>query len=284
MEQEPRRPEDWRDWVRADYEYPEDFDGLPWGQRRRAKRKWRREDQAQRVAWLRDQRGNEPTSPGGVVIAIVFLAIVVIGFGAALPRLLHGERAERPSVGLLTPAPNVPAGSSAQTDTWSPESSPAATPTSPEPSSQPSSVPTSLPVTSDRASAAQVSAASQVVGAWARTFYTRNPATETYGQLVARAARYTTSAVADSFTSAGDSTYEALKAAHGSSRVLSATVTAPREGTAPVDTPTRITRLVSIKVQVTGSKPVQLTVPLLLTLVPQDSTWVISDVNGGAGT
>lgn len=283
MAQEPRKPEHWRDWVRADYEYPEDFEDLSRSERRRAKKRWRREDHAQRVAWLRDQRGSEPAGPGGVVVAIVFLVIVVIGFGAALPRLLHGDRADRPSIGLLTPAPAPPpnqtTGSSEPSSTTAPPSTTAA------PSSEtPSSAPTSYPVLSDRASAAQVAAASAVVSSWAKAFYTRNPASETYADLVAKAGRYTTKAVTDSFSSAGDSTYGALKAAHGSSRVLAAPVSGPRPGTAPVDTPSRITRLVSIKIQVTGSKPAQLTVPLMLTLVPQGSGWVISDVNGGTGT
>jgi hypothetical protein len=282
--QEPRRPQDWRDWVRADYEYPEDFDDLSRSQRRQAKRRWRRQDQAQRVAWLRDQRGAEPSSPGGLVVAIVFLVIVVIGFGAALPRLLHGDSGDRPSIGLLTPAPNPPPGASTGPGGPVSETSGPGPTGSASPSSQPSSAPTSLPVTSNRASAAQVSAASTVVGAWAKVFYTRNPAIETYEQLVAKAGRYTTDAVSASFTSAGDSTYEALRTSQGTSRVIEAPVTAPRKGTAPVDTPSRITRLVSVKVQVTGSKPATLTVPLLVTVVPQDGDWVISDVNGGAGT
>ncbi len=282
MAQEPRKPQDWRDWVRTDYEYPDDFDDLTWSQRRRARRKWRRQDQAQRVAWLRDRRGEEPAGPGGVVVAIVLLAVVVIGFGAALPRLLHSDSGgDRPSVGLLTPAPNSAGATGGPGGPVSESSGQGATGT---PSISPSPAPTPLPVTTNRVSAAQVAAAGGVVNAWATVFYTRNPATETYEQLVAKAGRYTTDAVSTSFITAGDSTYEALRTSHGTSRVLAAPVTAPRKGTAPVDTPSRISRLVTVKIQVTGSKPATLTVPLLVTLVPQNGDWVISDVNGGAGT
>ncbi len=285
MAQEPKRPQDWRDWVRADYEYPDDFDDLSWSQRRRARRKWRRQDQAQRVAWLRDRRGEEPAGPGGVVVVIVLLAVVVIGFGAALPRLLHSDSGgDRPSIGLLTPAPNASAGATnGPGGPVSGSTGPGANGSGTR-SSSPSTTPTPLPVTTKRVSAAQVSAAGGVVNAWATVFYTRNPATETYEQLVAKAGRYTTDAVSTSFITAGDSTYEALRTSHGTSRVLAAPVTAPRRGTAPVDTPSRISRLVSVKIQVTGSKPATLTVPLLVTLVPQNGDWVISDVNGGAGT
>lgn len=282
MPDSPREPDSWRDWIRADYEYPEDFDDLPRGKRRRAKRKWRRDDQARRMAWLRDQRRNEPAGPGGVVVAIVFLVIVVLGFGAALPRLLHGDQAERAPIGLLTPAPppgtaaTVP-GSSDRSASTAPEQTPSATasasPTAPVP-----------PPATQRASAAQVAAAGRIAGLWARSFYSRNPARATYTQLVERAGRYTTREVADSFIAAGDSTYTALRSAKGTSRVLAAPVTPPRAGTAPVDTPNRITRVITAKIQVTGAKPVLLSLPLLVTLVPRETSWVISDVNGGTGT
>lgn len=283
MAREPRRPEDWRDWVRADYEYPEDFDDLRWSQRRRAKRKWRRRDQQQRVEWLRDRRGSEPAGPGGMVVGIVFLVIVVIGFGAALPRLLHRSESDRPSIGLLTPATNPPGGPTATT-TGSTAPSPSDASASASPSE---SVPTSttpLPTTTQRVSSAQINQAGAIAGNWARMFYTRNPAAETYDQLVAKAGRYTTDAVSSSFTSSGDSTYEALRSSKGTSRVLATTVVAPRPGTAPVDTPARITRLVTVRVQITGSDPATISVPLLVTLAPQGTGWLISDVNGGSGT
>jgi hypothetical protein len=277
----PREPDSWRDWIRADYEYPEDFDELPRSQRRRAKRKWRREDRAQRMAWLRDERRSEPASPGGAVVGIVFLVIVVLGFGAALPRLLHGDEADRPPIGLLTPAPapgTAPSAEGSQPPASTvPTESPTATSTAPSTAPLP-------PVATQRVSAADVAAAGRTAGLWARSFYTRNPAKESYSQLVEKAGRYTTREVSDSFIAAGDSTYTALRTAKGTSRVLAAPVTAPRSGTAPVDTPNRISRVVTVKIQVTGSKPAQLNLPLLVTLVPRESSWVISDVNGGAGT
>lgn len=282
MAREPKRPEDWRDWVRADYEYPEDFDNLSWAQRRRAKRRWRRQDKQQRVEFLRERRGSEPSGPGGLLIGIVFLVLVVIGFGAALPRLLHRDEADRPSVGILTPATNPTGGVPTGTATDSTTPSPSDGSVSPSESVPTSTTP--LPTTTQRVSSAQINEASTVAGNWAKVFYTRNPAAETYDQLVARAGQYTTDAVTSSFTSSGDSTYEALRSSKGTSRVLKATVVAPRPGTAPVDTPVRITRLVTVRVQITGSDPATITVPLLISLAPQATGWLISDVNGGSGT
>jgi hypothetical protein len=122
-----------------------------------------------------------------------------------------------------------------------------------------------------------------VVSSWARAFYSRNPATETYEELVSRTAQFTTRELAESFAAAGDSTYEALKTEGGKSSVVSAPVMAPRPDSAPVDTPTRISRLVTVTIDVTGTHPERMTLPLVVTLVPQSGQWVISDVNGGSG-
>ena len=59
--------------------------------RRRAKKNWRRDDHAQRMAWLRDQRQAEPTSPAVIVALVVVLAIVILGLGGGLPRLFGGK-------------------------------------------------------------------------------------------------------------------------------------------------------------------------------------------------
>ncbi|WP_133977132.1 hypothetical protein [Kribbella voronezhensis] len=125
--------------------------------------------------------------------------------------------------------------------------------------------------------------ASEVVGAWAREFYTRDPAAEAYAALVARCAKYTTPEVAASFSSAGDPTYEALKNDGGKSTVLAALVSAPQPDAAPVDTPTRITRFVKVTINVTGKGAQRFDLPLLITLVSQNNQWLISDVSGGTG-
>jgi hypothetical protein len=136
---------------------------------------------------------------------------------------------------------------------------------------------------SERPSSEDLGSATGVVGAWAQAFYSRNPAMESYPELVARCAKYTTPELADSFSSAGDSTYDALKVDGGSSSVLAASVSAPRAGAAPVDTPTRISRFVKVTVKITGKKPGNIEIPLLVTLVPQNAHWVISDVSGSTG-
>ncbi|HET6295712.1 MAG TPA: hypothetical protein VFG33_20165 [Kribbella sp.] len=268
----PDEPSSWRDVVRTDYSYPDEIDDLKRRERRHAKRSWRRDDHAQRMAWLRDQRQAEPTSPVTVIVAVLILAIIVLGLGGGLPRLLGGDEPAKGDIGLLTPS-------------LAPEQTAPGTPVESTPQStlSPTSTISTPPVLTERPSALATTAAADVATSWARTFYTRDPSAETYADLVTKTAPLITNEVGESLISAGDSTYDALKADGGKSTVASAIVTAPRPDSAPVDTPTRISRLVTITIDVTGKRPNRIQLPLLLTLVPEGSVWVISDMNGGAG-
>jgi hypothetical protein len=122
-----------------------------------------------------------------------------------------------------------------------------------------------------------------VVKLWARAFYTRDPSAESYADLVAKTGPYITDEVGESLIEAGDSTYEALKTDGGTSTVAGVTVTAPRLDSAPVDTPTRISRLVNITIEITGKRPNRIQLPLVVTMIPEGAAWVVSDLNGGAG-
>jgi hypothetical protein len=266
----PDQPTNWRDVVRADYDYPDELADLDRRTRRRAKRSWRRDDHAQRMAWLREQRQAEPTSPIAVAVAVLLLAIVVLGLGGGLPRLFGGDEHDRGSVGLLTPSASQPV-----------------QPTTSETASPGSSAGTASliapPPLTQRPSADATAAAAETVRSWAQAFYTRNPASETYDALVTKASKLTTSEVSDSLRQAGDSTYDALKANQGTSRVVGVEVQQPKADSAPVDTPTRLSRLVTITIDVSGKQPQRIVLPLLLTLAYDSPNWVISDINGGTG-
>ncbi|MFF1820454.1 hypothetical protein ACFVWG_24330 [Kribbella sp. NPDC058245] len=226
---------------------------------------------ARQRAYLRDQRRNEPASPIGVIAVIVLLAILVLGIGGGLPRLLNGGSKEREPVGLLTPN-----GAGTQLPLEPSQTSATSQGTT-------SSALTTPPPVTERPGAQQTAAADEVSRSWANVFYARTPVTETYGQLVDRAEQYTTSELAATFSSAGDATYDALKADGGVSRVVSVNVAAPRPDTAPVDTPNRITRLVTVKVATTGKRAAQFDIPLLVTVVPEGNRWLVSAVDGGTG-
>jgi len=256
----------------TDYDYPEEIDELGGRERRRAKRNWRRDDHAQRMAWLRDQRQAEPTSPAIIVALVVIVAIVILGLGGGLPRLFGGKNSDDGApISLLTPGQSV------------------VLPTAPANSSQPTASTSTSQLTvpppqTQRPSGGAVASADQVVAAWAKAFYTRDPGTETYAALVAKCAQYTTPEVASSFGSAGDPTYDALKRDGGKSTVIAAPVSPPpANAEAPVDTPERITRFVKVTIDVTGKNAQRFDVPLLITLTPQNNQWLVSDVSGGTG-
>jgi hypothetical protein len=268
----PDEPSSWRDVVRADYAYPDELDDLGRRERRRAKRSWRRDDHAQRMAWLRQQRQAEPTSPVTVIVAVVILAIIVLGLGGGLPRLLGRDEPSGAEVGVLTPSAPVeePAPENSTLPTGSGTLSPTVDLTTP-------------PVLTERPPTAAISAAADVATKWARTFYTRDPSAETYVDLVDKTGPLITDELGATLTAAGDSTYDALKTDGGKSTVVTVKVDMPRPDSAPVDTPTRISRLLTITIDVTGKNPNRIVLPLLVTLVPEGAVWVVSDLNGGAG-
>jgi len=224
------------------------------------------------MAWLRQQRQAEPTSPATVVVAIVILAIIVLGLGGGLPRLLRGDEPARGNVGLLTPSlpPEQPGPSEASRSTAE--------------ASAPTTVANSTPpILTERPSALATAAAADIIGKWARMFYTRDPSAETYANLVDKTAPFITTELGESLLAGGDSTYDALKSDGGKSTVGSVKVEMPRPDSAPVDTPTRISRLVSITIDVSGKQSSRMVLPMLVTLVPEGAIWVISDLNGGTG-
>ncbi len=268
-EEMPQRPDNWRDVVSSDYDYPPELDDLSRRDRRHAKKRWRKDDHAQRMAWLRDQRQAEPVSPISVLVVVILLGVIILGIGGGLPRIIGDGKSEQP-VGLLTPQDRVPLPTSGTTSQSQLTAGPTSTLTTP-------------PIETSRPSAAATATANDVVNAWAKRFYTRTPATQSYDQLVNDVARYLTADMAASFSAQGDSTYEALKSDGGTSSVVSATVASPKPDTAPTDTADRISRLVTIVINITGTKPQQINLPLLVTVVQQDGGWVISDVDGGTG-
>ncbi|WP_133999701.1 hypothetical protein [Kribbella sp. VKM Ac-2566] len=206
-----------------------------------------------------------------MIAVVVLLAVIVLGVGGGLPRLFGQKSEDQDPVGLLTPGASSVSESGASQPSVSEVTGSTAEPL------------TTPPPQTERPGAAATTAADTTARSWANLFYKRTPATETYEQLVDRASQFTTPELATSFASAGDATYDALRSSGGTSKVLSVTVTAPRPDTAPTDTPTRITRLVTVKVQTTGKDAATFDVPLLVTLFREDDRWLVGSIDGGTG-
>ncbi|WP_350277386.1 hypothetical protein [Kribbella sp. HUAS MG21] len=210
-----------------------------------------------------------------MIAVVVLLAVIVLGVGGGLPRLFGQESNDQGPVGLLTP------GNGQTEEPGTSQSSPAVETTGT--SITPTEPLTTPPPQTVRPGAAATAAVDTTTRNWANLFYRRTPATETYQQLVDRATQFTTPELATSFASAGDPTYEALRTSGGTSKVLSVNITAPRPDSAPADTPTRITRLVTVKVQTTGKDAATFDVPLLVTVFRDDARWLVGSVDGGTG-
>ncbi|NIK60825.1 hypothetical protein [Kribbella shirazensis] len=206
-----------------------------------------------------------------MIAVVILLAVIVLGVGGGLPRLFGQQSNDQGPVGLLTPSGGPV------------NESEVAQPTASETTSATTEPLTTPPPQTVRPGAAATAAADTTTRNWANLFYKRTPATETYEQLVDRATQFTTEELATSFASAGDATYDALRTSEGTSKVLSITITAPRPGAAPTDTPTRITRLVTVKVQTTGKDAATFDVPLLVTVFRDNERWLVGSVDGGTG-
>jgi hypothetical protein len=268
----PPEPDSWRSVINNDYDYPEELDDLSRRERRQAKKTWRRDDHAARMAWLRSQRQAEPVSPIAIVVLVVIVMVVILGLGGGLPRILGGGDDDKQPVGLLTPSQSIPLPTAPVTTSTSTSEQPSATPTQSTP-----------PPETDRPPPTAIAGAVKVIDTWARVFYTRDPAAESYSQLINKTAEYVTPGLGASFAAAGDSTYDALKASKGRSTVVAAVVSAPRADVAPVDTDSRVTRLLKVTIQTSGTKPERFDVPLLVTVIAQEGKWLVSDVSGGTG-
>lgn len=261
----PDRPSDWRDLFNRDYDYPDDLltGDMSRRQRRRGKRAWRSADRRERIEWIRQQRrGQPPTSPAVILGAVVVMALIVFSAGYVVPRWFTDGQpgGDREPVSLLTPS-GVPV-----------------------PTIAPTTAPTgqATPTPSEQSGRLTPAAAVAVIRTWTAAFYTRTPAAETYTELLERTQLYLTDEVAQTLREAGDPTYDALAAAHGTSHVDKITVTQPPAGGgAPADTPTRITRLLIAQITVTGDDPNRFELRELVTVVPDRGSWRISAITGG---
>ncbi|MFG1820574.1 hypothetical protein ACGFIF_42925 [Kribbella sp. NPDC049174] len=269
MTEQPQRPDDWRDLLNSDYDYPDELLETDSGRvRRRNKRRWRKADRQKRAEWIRDERRNqEAVSPGVVLGAVVVVLILLVGSAYVVPKWLTKDNPGADNDGGVT--------------LLRPTEGAAATPTATQPTASTSSGPTGTPSTSPSLSAAQVGG---VLQKWAKQFYTRQPTAESYDALVDRMEPYFTDDVRESLKSAGDPTYDALEADGGTSRVAQTSVTLPpATGAAPADTPTRITRVVVVQIVVTGKRPTQFALRELVTVVPDRGSWRISAIAGQSG-
>jgi hypothetical protein len=251
---DPNKPDRWADLLDPRYDYPEDVSGLSRRQRRRAKRNHRRDDRGARKQWILDQRQRsaEPATAARGIGALVLVLLIVGGF--SLVTWLRDDE----------PAEVAPVASTA-------------------PSTQPAS-PTSPTPTETAAATNDGMNAEEVLLAWAGEFYNREPESETdeFTEFLSESTPWMTRALFENLRDAGDSTYLYLAQNGGTVTLVDSSVTMPPEGTAPVDTEYRATRVLTIttRMEVEGQEPQEIVTPLMVELANDDG-WLVASIAGG---
>lgn len=224
-----RTPEEWRDLL-AGFRYPEETKQGHRRVRRQARRDHRDTARRQTKEWVREQRRRDPLRPAGALIIV----LVILGLGVGARFLWPGMLGQRhhPGAPAVATATANPTG-----QTYQPNTAP------PTPSSSPSSSPTP---------AADLSNPDHVARDAIQLYLTRNPPEDgDHTASVLRAAPYLTPALVENLTSNDDPAWNRLVSRGGVSTVHTVTVSPAGTGL-PADTPIRVWRKVTAKVDVEG--------------------------------
>ncbi|MEU9279517.1 hypothetical protein [Streptomyces sp. NPDC048341] len=225
-----RTPQDYRE-ILASFQYPDEVKRTKGMRNRRAAKREHREDvRRNSKEWVREQRRREPIRPAAALIVIV--AVLAAGVGARYlwPGLLGASDHQAPNAAATgTPTPGAQDGAPAS----SPSSSSVA------PSSSPSA-------------AVDLSDPDHVAQEALRLYLTRNPPQDgDHTASVTRAAPYMTPALVENLASQDDPSWEKL-VSRGGVATVSTIKAGPADSKLPVDTPVRVWRKVTAKVDVEG--------------------------------
>ncbi|MEV8628615.1 hypothetical protein [Streptomyces sp. NPDC051079] len=252
---QPHTPQEFRDLLKAGYDYPEEVDAERGRSRRRARRAYRRAARAQTAQWIADERRREPISARvALLVVAVLLGIGVLArFG---PDWLTGQDAGADHVAA---APS--AAPSAADD--KPPASGAASPSSASPSP-----------------AADLADPDTVAEQFARHYLTRNPPEDQeHTAAVDRAAPWATPALVENLSQNDDPAFERLVSRGGVSTVSTVFVK-PAGQQLPPDNPLRVWRTVTAKVDVVGYTTYSETTVLQCELTNVDGAWRVARVLG----
>ncbi|MEV7659899.1 hypothetical protein AB0O39_37790 [Streptomyces anulatus] len=242
-------PEDWRT-VLASWDYPDETRTGTRRQRRQAKREHRQDARRRSADWVREERRRDPIRPGCALVGV--LLVLAVGAGA---RYLStpDDPAARPSSAAGPADAKPPAAST-----------PAPTTTT--------STPTPAPV--------DMTDPDAVASAAIRGYLTRNPPDDgDHTASVRRAAPYMTRSLAANLSASSDPAYGRLVSRGGVAVVSGATV-GPAGASLPVDTPLRVWRTVTARVDVTGYEDYAETVTLRTEVISTGTEWRVARILG----
>ncbi|SDL42394.1 hypothetical protein [Streptomyces indicus] len=251
-------PEEWRE-ILASFSYPEEVKKTEGRRGRREAKREHREDVRRRTKeYVREERRRDPLRPAGALIIV--LVILGLGVGARFlwPSLLgEGHKGDR----VTTTASPTPGG--AQED-----EEPAATPSSSSPSPSASA-------------AVDLSKPDHVAEEAVRIYLTRNPPKDgDHTASVLRAEPYMTAALVENLAGHTDPGWAKLVSRGGVATVRTVKVE-PAGTDLPVDTPVRVWRKTTAKVDVEGYEDYSETTVLQVELTNGDGDgWRVSRILG----
>ncbi|MGK5543370.1 hypothetical protein ACSNOH_01295 [Streptomyces sp. URMC 127] len=267
QERKPSSAQEWRDLLKARYDYPEEAKEGTRRQRRRARKAYRRRDRERRQEWIREERRKEPVTAGGALLLVVLLLLVGLG-------VKGWSGSSDTSTGAAASSRPAPSHSALQ-------STPSAMPSTAPAASKPSSPPPSPPASLSENSTPDVRQAESVVDQWVRQYLTRNPPVdETHEGPVRRAAPWASSALTDNLLHHTDPAWDILVSRGGIATVTDVKIT-PAGGGLPPDNPLRVWRTAAAEIKVHGYTDYTETRTLRTeVMLSGDRTWQITRVLG----
>ncbi|TLQ38872.1 hypothetical protein [Streptomyces marianii] len=259
MGKNERTPDEWRE-ILDSFEYPEEVRKTKGRRgRREAKREHREAVRRRTKEWVREERRRDPIRPAGALIIVVVILGLGLGARYVWPSLLGGDDKGGSVTATASPTPG------AQDD---------------KPTAAGTSAP-SAPPSSSASAAVDLDDPDHVAEEFVRLYLTRNPPKDgDHTASVLRAEPYMRPALVENLAAQADQAWNKLVSRGGIATVRTVKVE-PAGTDLPVDTPIRVWRKTTAKIDVEGYEDYSETTVLQVELTNGDGTgWRVSRILG----
>ncbi|MFH8787227.1 hypothetical protein [Streptomyces roseoverticillatus] len=258
--QNQRPSSEWRELLKAEYDYPEEIEKVGKRRvRRKARKAYRQEQREEYKRRLAEERRREPITAGGAILVMV----VILAIGAAAAHWWPDRTGAPSTVGH--------AGDTAKNRTLD------------EPGTKPSSAPVPQPPQPSPSVKADRSKPEKTAEGWARAYLTRNPPVDkTHTASVDRAAPWMTDALVVNLKQFDDKAWAELVSNGGVSKVDKVTVGPADDDRVrkQADTETRVWRKASADITVKGYRTYTETRVYLTEIMLTSDGWRVGRVLG----
>ncbi|MFC5147509.1 hypothetical protein [Streptomyces aureoversilis] len=259
--QNERPSSEWRELLKAEYDYPEEIEKVGKRRvRRKARKAYRQEQREEYKRRLADERRREPITAGGAILVMV----CILAIGAAVTHWWPDRTGAPSTVGH--------AGDTAKNRTMdAPDTAASSAPAAPRAPQPSPSV------------KADLSKPEKSAEGWARAYLTRNPLVDkTHTASVDRAAPWMTDALVVNLKQFDDKAWAELVSNGGVSKVDKVTVGPADDDRVrkQADTPVRVWRKVSVDLTVQGYRKYTETRVYLTEIMLTSDGWRVARVLG----